>query len=104
MLKVKQRYFEFNVKEVSSMPIWITLPRLPLDLWNPNTLGKIVYKVGKPISMDKLISPKEISYLWVLVEIDVSEELVQLRWMHLKSENQFLQINILPKITTLYNL
>lgn len=78
MLKAMPRYFEFDDKEVSTMPVWINLPGLPLEFWNKNALGKIVSKVGKPISTDKLTSTRgRLSYARALVEVDASIELVR---------------------------
>lgn len=51
-LHTMPRCFEFDDKEISTMPVGITLPRLPLDCWNPNASGRIISKVGKPIATD----------------------------------------------------
>ena len=70
ILKSMPRCFRFEGEDVSSVPIWIKLPGLPLDCWNARALGKIVSKVGKPISTDKLTLSKErISFARVLVEV-----------------------------------
>ncbi|KAL3813100.1 hypothetical protein ACJIZ3_014368 [Penstemon smallii] len=50
LLKVMPCCFEFGDEGVSSVPVWINLPDLPLDCWNAKALSKIVSKVGKPIS------------------------------------------------------
>ncbi|XP_022878006.1 uncharacterized protein LOC111395991 [Olea europaea var. sylvestris] len=78
ILKVMPRYFDFNDKDVSTMPVWINLPGLPLEFWNTNALGKIVSKVGKPISTDKVTASRgRLSYARALVEVDASIELVR---------------------------
>ena len=77
ILKSLPRCFRFEGEDVSSVPIWIKLPGLPLDCWNARALGKIVSKVGKPISTDKLTLSKErISFARVLVEVDASEDII----------------------------
>jgi len=77
ILKSLPRCFRFEGEDVSSVPIWIKLPGLPLDCWNARALGKIVSKVGKPISTDKLTLSKErISFARVLVEVDASKDII----------------------------
>ena len=77
ILKSMPRCFRFEGEDVSSVPIWIKLPGLPLDCWNARALGKIVSKVGKPISTDKLTLSKErISFARVLVEVDASKDII----------------------------
>ena len=77
MLKIMPSCFRFEGEAVTSVPIWIQLPGLPLDCWNGRALSKIVSKVGKPISSDKMTLTKErISFARVLVEVDVSSDIV----------------------------
>ncbi|KAL0458715.1 UNVERIFIED_CONTAM: Retrovirus-related Pol polyprotein from type-1 retrotransposable element R2 [Sesamum latifolium] len=78
MLKIMPACFEFKDDEISSTPIWATLPSLPLECWNPNALGKIGSKLGTPIAMDSLTMKMErLSYARVLVEVDASKKLVE---------------------------
>ena len=77
MLKILPSCFRFEGTDISSVPIWIQLPGLPLDCWNARALSKIVSKVGKPITTDKMTRTKErLSFARVLVEVDVSSEVV----------------------------
>jgi len=77
MLKIMPSCFRFEGEAVTSVPIWIQLPGLPLDCWNGRALSKIVSRVGKPISTDKMTLTKErISFARVLVEVDVSSNIV----------------------------
>ena len=77
LLKILPSCFRFEGEDVSSVPIWIQLPGLPLDCWNARALSKIVSKVGKPITTDKMTRTKErISFARVLVEVDVTSDLV----------------------------
>lgn len=86
LLKVMPQCFEFDDEDISILPVWINLPSLPLELWNAKALSKIVSKVGRPISTDRLTQTKErISYARVLVEVDAAKELV--RSVHLKLPN-----------------
>lgn len=78
MLKVMPQCFEFDDHEICTLPVWVKLPGLPLDFWNPRALTKIVSKIGKPISTDKLTATKgRLLYARVLVEIDMSKKLVR---------------------------
>ncbi|KAL2453506.1 zinc ion binding [Abeliophyllum distichum] len=73
MLKIMPHCFGFDDKEISIMPVWITLPGLLFACWNQTVLGKIVSMVGKPITTDKLtVSKERISHARVLVEVDAS--------------------------------
>jgi len=77
ILKTMPRCFRFEGEDVSSVPIWIQLPGLPLDCWNARSLGKIVSKVGKPLTTDKMTLTKErLSFARVLVEVDASSDVV----------------------------
>jgi len=77
MLKILPSCFRFEGEDVTSVPIWIQLPDLPLDCWNARALSKIVSRVGKPITTDKMTLTKErLSFARVLVEVDVSAEIV----------------------------
>jgi len=77
MLKILPRCFTFGDEEVATIPLWIQLPDLPLDCWNVRALSKIASRVGNPITTDKLTRTKErLSFARVMVEVDVSKELV----------------------------
>ena len=77
MLKSMPRCFRFGSEDLATVPVWIQLPDLPLDCWNARALSKIVSKVGKPISTDRMTRTKErISFARVLVEVDASKELI----------------------------
>ncbi|KAL2481952.1 Uncharacterized protein Adt_21375 [Abeliophyllum distichum] len=78
LLKVMPDCFEFDDEEICKMPVWVMLPGLPLNYWNPKALGMIASKIGKPLSMDNLTYTRgRLSYARILVEVDASEELVR---------------------------
>ncbi|KAL2474505.1 Uncharacterized protein Adt_35241 [Abeliophyllum distichum] len=78
LLKVMPKCFEFDDEEISKIPVWVMLPGLPLNYWNPKGLGMIASKIGKPLSMDNLTHTKgRLSYARILVEVDASVELVR---------------------------
>jgi len=77
MLKIMPRCFRFGSEEMTTVPAWIQLPDLPLDCWNARALSKIASKVGIPISSDKMTRTIDrLSFARVLVEVDVSKDLV----------------------------
>ena len=76
ILKSMPEYFDFSKKEMSSVPVWVKLPNLPLKCWSIRSLSKISSLIGKPIQCDKLtVSKLRISYARVLIEVDLREEL-----------------------------
>ncbi|GFQ03527.1 hypothetical protein PHJA_002496500 [Phtheirospermum japonicum] len=78
LLKIMPSCFEFDDAEVSMMPVWVTLPGLPLDCWTQNALYKIGRKIGRPLATDEVTSNKErIAFARLLVEADISKELVR---------------------------
>jgi len=77
LLKILPRCFRFGGEDFAIVPVWVQLPGLPLDCWNERALSKIMSRVGKPISTDKMTRTKErLSFARVLVEVDASKELV----------------------------
>ena len=77
MLKNMPKCFRFGGEEIAIVPLWVQLPGLPLDCWNVRALSKIVSRIGKPITTDRLTHTKErLSFARVLVEVDASKELV----------------------------
>ena len=76
MLKSMPEYFDFSKKEMSSVPVWVKLPNLPLKCWSIRSLSKICSLIGKPIQCDRLTATKaRISYARVLIEVDLRESL-----------------------------
>jgi len=45
LLKVMPSFFDFGNEELSKIPVWVKLRNLPLELWNPQALGKILSKI-----------------------------------------------------------
>ncbi|KAJ6365131.1 hypothetical protein OIU76_029994 [Salix suchowensis] len=62
--------------EMSTVPVWVKLPNLPLRCWSENCLSKIASVIGNPIQCDMLTSSMtRLSYARVLVEIDLRKTL-----------------------------
>ncbi|CAK8577790.1 unnamed protein product [Lathyrus sativus] len=69
---------DFEIKEdlLHVLPLWITLPNLPLHLGGEKSISKITSAVGKPITTDKCTAKKlRISYARVLVEVDITQKM-----------------------------
>ncbi|KAL5142856.1 hypothetical protein HKD37_09G025956 [Glycine soja] len=77
LLKVMPAFFDFGNEELSKIPVWVKLRNLPLELWNPQALGKILSKIGSTIRSDHLTSSKGfISFARALVEVNASLEFI----------------------------
>ncbi|KAL5169644.1 Transposon TX1 uncharacterized protein [Glycine soja] len=85
-------FFDFGNEELSKIPVWVKLRNLPLELWNPQALGKILSKIGSPIRSDHLIASKgSISFARALVEVDTSLELIDEVRFRLPTGKTFVQ-------------
>ncbi|KAK2993143.1 hypothetical protein RJ640_015330 [Escallonia rubra] len=59
---------------VSSIPLWIRLPYLPLHLWSTELLSRIASSVGKPLFTDKMTATKErLTYARLCVEVSIED-------------------------------
>lgn len=101
ILKEMPQLFEFGPCTLSVIPVWVTLPGLPLDMWNAKILGKICSEIGEPICTDAMTSKKErISYARVLVHVDLSKELtteVKISLPNGRMRMQYVTYENLPK-------
>ncbi|KAH1209261.1 hypothetical protein GmHk_15G043841 [Glycine max] len=92
LLKVMPTFFDFGNEELSKIPVWVKLKNLPLELWNPQALGKILSKIGSPIRSDHLTASKgSISFARALVEVDASLELIDEVRFRLPTRKTFVQ-------------
>ena len=65
--------FSFNQEILKVIPIWVTLPNLPLNCWTTYSLSRIGSTIGVPIYADECTTKKHrISFSRILVEIDVT--------------------------------
>lgn len=67
--------------EPFSIPIWVCVYNIPMELCNGNGIGKIMSGVGRPMVMDRMTKERclkkagKLEYARVLVEVSASEEL-----------------------------
>ncbi|CAK8532594.1 unnamed protein product [Lathyrus sativus] len=69
----------FNLKKdlLRTLPIWVTLPQLPLHLWGGKSLSKIGSAIGKPLVTDECTANKfRVSYARLLIEVDITQPLI----------------------------
>lgn len=58
---------------LSTIPIWVRFPGLPLGYWSPEILSKLASTIGRPLFTDKVTAQFEkISFARVLVEVDAA--------------------------------
>lgn len=60
---------------LSTMPVWIQLPKLRMEYWGEKSLRKIARLVGSVIKLDQATSHKiRLQFSRVLVELNTNEE------------------------------
>ncbi|KAG5598713.1 hypothetical protein H5410_030083 [Solanum commersonii] len=68
--------FNFNEEILTTIPLWIKLPNLPLNCWNSVGLSKIGSSLGKPLYADECTTQaSRISFARILIEMDVTRPL-----------------------------
>ncbi|KAK2349948.1 hypothetical protein QL285_098704 [Trifolium repens] len=77
ILKAWKPGFDMKKDMLRTLPIWVKLPKLPLDLWG-NGLDKIGSALGKPLMTDECTANKlRVSYARILVEVDITQKLIE---------------------------
>ncbi|XP_016443783.2 uncharacterized protein LOC107769116 [Nicotiana tabacum] len=67
--------FNFYDEVLKTIPLWVSFPNLPLNCWGNITLSRIASGLGCPIYADECTSSTvRISYVRVLIEMDISKE------------------------------
>ncbi|GJW24413.1 RNA-directed DNA polymerase, eukaryota, reverse transcriptase zinc-binding domain protein, partial [Tanacetum coccineum] len=67
--------------EPSTIPIWVCVHNIPMELCNGNGIGKIMSGIGKPMLMDKMTKERclkkagKLDFARVLVEISANDDL-----------------------------
>ncbi|XP_058784810.1 uncharacterized protein LOC131659670 [Vicia villosa] len=93
--------FNFQRDMIRTIPVWIKLPNLPLQMWGASSFGKIGSVVGKPLFTDECTDNKSrISYARILVEIDITKkqkESVTIKDCEGKKFNQPIEFEWKPK-------
>lgn len=67
-----------NAMNASKVPVWVRFRNLHFSLWNSESIGKLASYLGKPLATDKLTANRlRLEYARVLVEIEISETLIE---------------------------
>ena len=78
-LFIKPWHMGFNSAEEipSRVPVWVQLPRLPLEFWREDILHSISLLLGKPVrASTQTQDHKVISYAHICVEVDLTNQLL----------------------------
>ncbi|KAJ6875403.1 hypothetical protein NC652_034961 [Populus alba x Populus x berolinensis] len=76
VLQIMPDFFYFQFTELTTIPIWVRFPNLPLRCWSHICLSKIESMVGKPIHCDgPTAQMTRVSYARVLIEVDLLSDL-----------------------------
>nr|XP_016448534.1 PREDICTED: uncharacterized protein LOC107773643 [Nicotiana tabacum] len=76
VLKPWEIDFSFSNDVLSTIPVWIRFPGLPVGYWSTDVLSKLASAVGRPLYTDKITAHYEkISFARVLVEVDAAHPL-----------------------------
>jgi hypothetical protein len=69
-------YFDFAYTDMSTTPIWVIFPNLPLKCWFSTCLSKIASVIGKPLQCDTpTTTMSRLSFARVLIEVDLFSDL-----------------------------
>lgn len=96
--------FRFDSTPEFKFKVWVTLPNLPLELWNPSALGKIAAVIGEPITLDnRTIAKNNIDgpRLQVLVDAKITPlDCITLRLHNGRSFTQNISYDFYPLFCT----
>ncbi|KAH1253521.1 hypothetical protein GmHk_04G010152 [Glycine max] len=70
---------DFDLKKdmLSTIPIWVKLPKLALHLWGETSLNKIGSAIGIPPVTDECTTHRlRVSYARILVEVDITQKML----------------------------
>ncbi|KAH0685969.1 hypothetical protein KY285_016519 [Solanum tuberosum] len=71
--------FMFDTECIITIPLWVNFPGLPVGYWSAEALSKVANVVGKPLYTNRYMAEmNRISYARVLVEVDISQPLMEI--------------------------
>ncbi|VFQ84375.1 unnamed protein product [Cuscuta campestris] len=74
-LKIPSHGFMFDFAEFTTLPVWVQLHNVPLQLWSEEEIGMLASKVGKPLRTDLVTKQQgKGGFCRVLVEVDFSKQ------------------------------
>ncbi|XP_009769130.1 uncharacterized protein LOC107815188 [Nicotiana tabacum] len=76
IVKIWSADFDFNKEVLQTIPVWVKYTNLPLNCWENRSLSRISSGLGIHLYADACSTQVDrISYVGVLVEMDVTKEL-----------------------------
>ncbi|VFQ88789.1 unnamed protein product [Cuscuta campestris] len=74
-VKIPSHGFMFDFAEFTTLPVWVQLHNVPLQLWSEEGIGMLASKVGKPLRTDLVTKQqRKGGFCRVLVEVDFSKQ------------------------------
>ncbi|XP_060202998.1 uncharacterized protein LOC132631441 [Lycium barbarum] len=68
--------FQFDPDCLTTIPLWVIFPGLPVGYWSIEALSKVASAIGRPRYTDTFTAKMEkIAYARILVDVDVSQPL-----------------------------
>ncbi|XP_019248357.1 PREDICTED: uncharacterized protein LOC109227613 [Nicotiana attenuata] len=85
----------FQIKEESMriVPLWVNFPRLSIQCWIEENLGRIASLLGKPICTDRLTADCErVPYARVLIDMDITQPLPKEVHIEIPGQKSWIQM------------
>nr|TKS05769.1 hypothetical protein D5086_0000129850 [Populus alba] len=102
LLQPMSEFFDFSAENMTTVPVWVRFPNLPLKCWSIQGLSKIASVLGKPLQSDKFTATMErLSFARVLIELDLLDDLPSSIPICLPNDttlNQSVVYETLPKV------
>lgn len=63
---------------VTSIPVWVRFPNLPVRYWSEKSLSSISILVGKPLMTDRIMKDRTwLNFARVLIEVELKEDFLE---------------------------
>ncbi|XP_070032037.1 uncharacterized protein LOC142168088 [Nicotiana tabacum] len=70
--------FHFDPKCITTIPLWVHFPSLPVGYWTADVLSKVASAIGTPMYTDRYTTDlNKISYARVLVKVDITKPMLE---------------------------
>ena len=108
LMQPMSEYFDFSAENMTTVPVWVRFPNLPLKCWSIQGLSKIASVLGKPLQSDKFTATMErLSFARVLIELDLLDDLpssIPICLPNCTTLNQSVVYEMLPKFCKHYRV
>nr|XP_016441125.1 PREDICTED: uncharacterized protein LOC107766790 [Nicotiana tabacum] len=73
-----EREFHFDPKCITTIPLWLHFPSLPVGYWTADALSKVASAIGTPMYTGRYTADlNKISYARVLVKVDITKPILE---------------------------